>query len=95
LTGRIAKFKAGNRWSPNFDYGGMLKAGMSAKVSDGPVKLRKLFNSFEDVNYHTESAPLWDAIEYIKAGKPASAKMRQFNKNCERTYNRLHKFGEL
>lgn len=95
MVGRMAKFKAGKRFSTNFDYGGMLKAGMRAKVSDGPVKLRKLFDSFEDVNYHTESAPLWDAIEYIKAGKPASAKMRQFNKNCERTYNRLHKFGEL
>lgn len=88
MVGKMAKYKLGARYSANFDYDGMLKAGMKAKVSDGPMKLRKLFDSFEDVNYHSESAPLWDAIELIKAGKPASAKMRQFNRNCVREYNR-------
>jgi hypothetical protein len=79
----MAKYKLGAGWSRNFDYIGMLRAGMKAKVSDGPTKLRKLF---ESVNYHSESAPLWDAINLIKEGKPASAKLSQFKRNCARAY---------
>jgi hypothetical protein len=89
MTGRSAKYKLGARYSANFDYDGMLKVGMKAKVSDGPARLRKLFDSFEDVNYHTASSPLWDAISLIEAGKPASAKMRQFNRACVREYKRV------
>ena len=85
-------YKLGARYSKKFDYLGMLKAGMKAKVSDGPVKLRKLFNSFEDVNYHSESAPLWDAIELIKKGKSASAKLNQFKRNCARAYKEIKIF---
>ena len=78
----MAKFKIGDRWSRDFDYTGMLKAGAKAKVSDGHVKLEKLFRSFEDVNYHRISEPLWDAIELIEKRKPASTKLKTFNKNC-------------
>jgi len=78
----MVKYTLGAMWSKHFDYEGMLKAGMKVKVSDGPIKLRKLFDSFESVNYHTPSAPLWDAIQLIKDGKPASAKLTQFKKNC-------------
>ena len=82
-------YKLGARWSKNFDYCGMLRAGTRVKVSDGPIKLRKLYDSFEDVNYHSESAPLWDAIEKIKAGKPAGAKLAQFKRICARKLKQI------
>ena len=78
----MVKYTLGAMWSKHFDYVGMLKTGMKVKVSDGPKKLRKIFDSFESVNYHTPSAPLWDAIQLIEEGKPASAKLAQFRKNC-------------
>lgn len=86
----MVKYKLGARWSKNFDYDGMLKVGMKAKTSDGLPKLRKLFDSFEDVNYHLESAPLWDAIQQLEKGRTAVTKMLQFNENCKRTYKETH-----
>jgi hypothetical protein len=86
----MTKYELGDRWSKNFDYRGMLKAGMKAKVSDGPINLRKLFNSFEDVNYHSESAPLWNAIQQLEKGRTAVTKILQFNENCKRTYKRIY-----
>ena len=78
----MTKYKNGDKWSRDFDYTGMLKAGINSKVSDGPVKLMKLFRSFEDVNYHTISKPLWDAIEQITNGKPASKNLNLFKRRC-------------
>jgi hypothetical protein len=80
----MAKYRLGEMWNTHFDYDGMLKRGLKVKVSDGPITLRKLFDSFESVNYHTPSKPLWDAIQLIKDGKPASAKLAQFRRNCAR-----------
>lgn len=83
----MAKFKIGDRWSSDFDYTGMLKAGINSKVSDGPEKLMKLFRSFEDVNYHTISKPLWDAIKQIEKGKPASKNLDLFKRRCTKELN--------
>jgi hypothetical protein len=55
-------YKLGNKWSHNFDYDGMLKAGSEVTVDTSLEDLEKLHDSFEDVNYHTESEPLWNAI---------------------------------
>jgi hypothetical protein len=55
-------YKLGNKWSHNFDYDGMLKAGSEVTVDTPLEDLEKLHDSFEDVNYHTESEPLWNAI---------------------------------
>jgi hypothetical protein len=84
---RTRKFKAGQRWSDNFDYCGMLEAGKKAKISDGAKELRKLFDSFEDVNYHSESAPLWDALHLLEDDKKKQAqlKLKKFNRVCEKT----------
>jgi hypothetical protein len=59
-------YKLGDKWSSNFDYTGMLKTALKADVSWGVNKLRKLYDSFEDVNYHTASRSLWKAIESLK-----------------------------
>ena len=47
------KFKAGNKWSKDFDYQGMLAAGLKVNVNTPIKELNKLYDSFEDVNYHT------------------------------------------
>jgi|APFre7841882654_1041346.scaffolds.fasta_scaffold01658_30 hypothetical protein len=80
-------FVAGQMWSDDFDYCGMLQAGKEAKVSDGEKNLRLLFNSFEDVNYHKESEPLWDALKLLKDGKKklAETKVKEFNKRCAKS----------
>jgi len=86
MVGRTRKFKPGQRWSENFDYCGMLDAGRKAKLSDGEKKLRKLFDSFEDVNYHSESTPLWDALKLMEKNKMKSArlKLEKFNNVCKK-----------
>lgn len=58
----MANYKLGQKWSNNFDYEGMLKAGSEVTVETPLKDLEKLHDSFEDVNYHTESNPLWNAI---------------------------------
>jgi len=79
------KYKLGDKWSNDFDYVGMLEMGAKAKASMGVKKLQSLFDSFEDVNYHSEASPLSYAIDELKDGNKAEANrlMKEFNKNCE------------
>lgn len=58
----MGNYKLGQKWSNDFDYNGMLKAGSEVSVDTSLEDLEKLHDSFEDVNYHTESNPLWNAI---------------------------------
>ena len=58
-------YKLGDMWSDDFDYNGMLRMGLKAETSWGSKKLRKLFDSYEDVNYHTASKNLWNAIQAL------------------------------
>ena len=91
LNEAAKKYKLNDRWSDDFDYEGMLKMGTKSKVSDGVNKLEKLFNSFEDVNYHAVSTPLWDAIISLKDKGPTKADskklaaqhLKKFNKLCK------------
>ena len=78
-------YRLGDKYSDDFDYYGMLQMGARAKLSMGAKKLLKLFRSFEDVNYHTESAPLWDALEALKSGDEdkAAKLLKEFNKRCQ------------
>ena len=80
------KYKLGDMWSNDFDYEGMLKLGMKADLKMGGKKLRKLFDSFEDVNYHTVSKPLWAALESLRTGDEAKAKslLKKFNQLCKK-----------
>lgn len=58
-------YQLGDMWSDDFDYNGMLRMGLKAETSWGSKKLRKLFDSYEDVNYHTASKNLWNAIQAL------------------------------
>jgi len=76
------KFKIGDMWSKDFDYGGMLATGLKVDVNTPIKKLNKLFDSFTDVNYHTAAKGLGDAIDKIESGdkKVASKYMDVFHK---------------
>lgn len=58
----MSTYKLGQKWSNDFDYEGMLKTGSQVTVATPLTDLEKLHDSFEDVNYHTEANPLWNAI---------------------------------
>jgi len=90
-NGMNEAYKLGDGWSKEFDYIGMLEMGAKAKASMGEKKLQSLFNSFEDVNYHSEASPLSYAIDELKDGNKAEANrlMKEFNKNCEDTLKKL------
>jgi hypothetical protein len=62
------QYKIGDKYRSDFDYDGMLEMGLKADVSWGYNKLMKLYNSFEDVNYHTIAKPLWEATQNLKEG---------------------------
>jgi len=85
----MVKYKLGNKWSKDFDFCGMLKAGSKANIKMGLTKLNKLFDSYEDVNYHTESGPLWNAIQNLEKKNVATAKKQliQFNALSKHVYN--------
>lgn len=85
------EFRAGDMWSNDFDYCGMLDLGKSAKVSDKIEFLNRLFDSYEDVNYHRESGPLFEAINLLKKGKKelAEEKLKEFNRLSEETQKEI------
>lgn len=80
-------FKPGDMWSNDFDYTGMLKFGSKVRINTPLRVLEALYDSFEDVNYHSENAHLGDAISSLLAKKPNDAKkhMNVFNKACLNT----------
>ena len=63
------RYKLGDMWSENFDYVGMLKVGTKAQElydANGLEALQKLYDSFEDVNYHSENKFLGYAIDEME-----------------------------
>ena len=84
-------YKLGEKWRPDFDYLGMLATGTKADVNWGIEKLEKLFDSFEDVNYHKESHPLHEAIYYLKLGayKDAEKELSNFRNLCKKYFKKI------
>ena len=80
-------YKLGNKWSADFDYDGMLEKGMEANVNWTIENLQLLYNSFEDVNYHSEAGYLWAAIQELKSGNVDQAELDldNFNSECAKT----------
>lgn len=60
------KFKAGDSYSSDFDYKGMLQAGTKVTQNDSLDYLEKLHSSFQDVNFHDASKPLWEVILLLR-----------------------------
>ena len=92
-------YKPGDMWSNDFDYVGMLKAGSQATYEDGLEYLQKLYDSFEDVNYHSENKHLGFASEEMEnPGQDVNQAManiedylEDFNKACLETLKDITK----
>ena len=83
----MKKYTLGQGWSTDFDYEGMLTAGTQANEQTPTEDLEKLHDSFEDVNYHSESNPLWNAIIAKKEGHAEilTSELADFRKLCQET----------
>ncbi len=68
------EYKLGDKYSSDFDYEGMFDMGLKSDVSWGVIKLKKLFNSFEDVNYDRVAMFLWEAIKNLEDENVEEAK---------------------
>ena len=86
-------YKLGQKFTTDFDYEGMLKAGTRVRLNTPVDQLQQLFDSFEDVNYHREGEFLSYAIDAIKEKDKAAALnyIRDFKKACKET---LESFNE-
>ena len=69
-------FEPGNMWSNDFDYNGMLRYSVNMEIPEDPNALlemidmlNNLFESYTDVNYHSEAQDLGNAIDYIEDSK--------------------------
>ena len=85
----IKPYKLGDDWDKDFDYYGMLSMGETANATWDIKKLKKLASSFTDVNYHTISKPLYNAIEFLEDEdkQQATKSMKKFNKLCAEEYS--------
>ena len=83
----VKAFKPGDMWSNDFDYEGMLEFGMKIRLNTNLQTLQALYNSFEDVNYHSENSHLGLAIDAIEDGDKSEAldHIRNFKKAIKRT----------
>jgi hypothetical protein len=101
-TQRKQSYKLGDTFSLNFDYEGMLDYALQIEMCGVKVvggDLEKLLDSFEDVNYHREAAPLYDLIEHIKyqneygsnevTRENINESLRAFKKECEDTLKNI------
>jgi len=66
-------YKIGDMWSSDFDYHGMLQAGLRVRINTPLEQLKQLYYSFEDVNYHSENRYLGVIIDAIEAGDKKEA----------------------
>ena len=83
----VKNFKPGDMFSTDFDYEGMLEFGLKVRLNTPIETLKALFNSFEDVNYHSEGSHLSYAINSIEERDKVEAldHLRNFKKAIKNT----------
>ena len=69
------QYQIGSGWTSDFDYDGMLKAGLKTGVDTDIKLLKALAEDFTDVNYHREAHHLYNAIEALEEGAIKEASM--------------------
>ena len=81
------QYQIGSGWTRDFDYDGMLKAGLKTGVDTDIEVLKKIVEDFTDVNYHREADHLYKAIEALEDGatKEASMFFGDFHAEIENT----------
>lgn len=100
-------FEPGDAWSDDFDYSGMLKAALKIRINTPVTMMQKIYNSFEDVNYHRENQHLGAAIDALKNGDREEARghlkahkaeiattIRQISESEDRNFVREGYFGQ-
>ena len=75
LTDIFEQYRIGSGYTRDFDYAGMLKAGLETGVDTDIEILRKMSDDFEDVNYHRENNHLQMAIDALEEGAIKEASM--------------------
>jgi len=75
LTDILEQYRIGSGFTTDFDYEGMLKAGLETGVDTDIEKLKAIFEDFTDVNYHREAEHLSYAIDALEEGAIKEASM--------------------
>lgn len=75
LTDILEQYRIGSGWTTDFDYDGMLKAGLKTGVDTDIEVLKKMVEDYTDVNYHREASHLYNAIEALEEGAIKEASM--------------------
>ena len=80
-------YKIGSGWTNDFDYDGMLNAGLALNAETDIETLKKVVEDFTDVNYHREASHLYDVIEAIEGGDAfeASGRIDDFHAEIRKT----------
>lgn len=73
----MLKYKIGDKYSPDFDYDGMVEIGLSVSTDWSVSDLEKLKSSFVDVNYHKEARLLGEFINSLKNDESDELKMNK------------------
>ena len=91
----VKAFKPGDMFSSDFDYEGMLEFGLKIRLNTPVQTLQALYDSFEDVNYHSENQYLGNAIDAIKDGDKSDAldNIRNFKKAVKQTLIGINEGG--
>ena len=87
LTDILEQYKIGSGWTNDFDYDGMLNAGLALNAETDIETLKKVVEDFTDVNYHREASHLYDVIEAIEGGDAfeASGRIDDFHAEIRKT----------
>ena len=91
----VKPFKPGDAWSDDFDYEGMLEAGLKVRLNTPLATMEALYGSFEDVNYHSENKHLRAAIDAIAEEDKSEAldHLRNFRKAVKETLLSINEGG--
>ena len=87
LTDIFEQYRIGSGFTTDFDYEGMLNAGLKIET-DTPIEVMKaISDDFEDVNYHRENNYLQGAIDALEAGDvfDANGKLNDFRHTIKNT----------
>ena len=83
----LEQYQIGSGWTNDFDYDGMLQAGLKTGVDTDIETLKKIVEDFTDVNYHREASHLYDAIEALEKGDAfeAEGRLSDFHAEIKKT----------
>ena len=91
LTDIFEQYQIGSGFTRDFDFEGMLNAGLKTRAGDDIEKLKEIFDDFEDVNYHREAEHLSYAIDALENNEifAAEGKISDFHAEIRKTMEGL------